>query len=155
MVLLFMIKEDIYFMRKALKEAQKAYEIDEVPVGAVLVDENGKIVAKGYNKKETKEDVTSHAEIEAIRKASKKTNNRRLNNLTLYVTVEPCLMCAGAIISSRIKRVVFGAYEEHTGALLSRIYAHNLENSSIEVVGGILEEESKKLIQKFFKEKRK
>ena len=139
------MKNDIYFMEVALKEAKKAYKIGEVPVGCVLVDQNNKIIAKAYNKKEKLHDVCGHAEILCIKKASKK----------LYVTLEPCLMCSSAIIQSRIKRIVFGAYEPNTGAVLSRIHAFKVENSSCLVDGGILEEDCKKIIQDFFKEKRK
>ncbi len=148
------MKNDAYFMKIALKEALKAYKIGEVPVGCILVDENNKIVAKAYNKKEKLNDVTGHAEILCIKKASKKIGDWRLNNLTMYVTLEPCLMCSSAIIQSRIKRVVFGAYESNTGAALSRIHAFKLENSPCLVDGGVLLEESKNLIQSFFKEKR-
>lgn len=149
------MKNDVYFMKKALKEALKAYKIGEVPVGCVLVDENNKVVSRAYNKKEKLNDVCGHAEILCIKKASKKIGDWRLNNLTLYVTLEPCLMCSSAIIQSRIKRVVFGAYEPNTGAALSRIHAFKLENSSCLVDGGVLENDCKILIQNFFKEKRK
>lgn len=149
------MRNDIYFMEVALKEAKKAYKIGEVPVGCVLVNQNNKIIAKAYNKKEKLHDVCGHAEILCIKKASKKIGDWRLNDLTLYVTLEPCLMCSSAIIQSRIKRIVFGAYEQNTGAVLSRIHAFKMENSSCLVDGGILEEDCKKVIQDFFKEKRK
>ena len=149
------MRNDIYFMEVALKEAKKAYKIGEVPVGCVLVDQNDKIIAKAYNKKEKLHDVCGHAEILCIKKASKKIGDWRLNELTLYVTLEPCLMCSSEIIQSRIKSIVFGAYEQNTGAVLSRIHAFKVENSSCLVAGGILEEDCKKIIQDFFKEKRK
>ena len=103
------MRNDIYFMEVALKEAKKAYKIGEVPVGCVLVDQNDKIIAKAYNKKEKLHDVCGHAEILCIKKASKKIGDWRLNDLTLYVTLEPCLMCSSGIIQSRIKRIIFGA----------------------------------------------
>lgn len=150
-----MIKNDIYFMKLALKEANKAKAIEEVPIGAILVDENLNIVAKAYNKKEILNDVTGHAEILCIKKASKKINDWRLNNLTMYVTLEPCAMCLSAIIQSRIKRIIFGAYESNTGACLSHDKNFELSASNIEIDGGILEQECKEIVVNFFKEKRK
>lgn len=149
------MKNDVYFMKLALKEAGKALKIEEVPIGAILVDENLNIVAKAYNKKEKLNDVTGHAEILCIKKASKKMDDWRLNNLTMYVTLEPCAMCTSAIIQSRIKRIVFGAYEVNTGACLSHEKNFELLNSKIEIDGGVLEEDCKNIIKDFFKDRRR
>ena len=111
-----MEKTKEYFMKEALKEAEKAYEKLEVPVGAIIV-KDGKIIARAYNQKESKTDTTKHAEILAIQKASKKLTSWRLIDCEMYVTLEPCTMCAGAIIHSRIKKVYIGAMDEKTGAV--------------------------------------
>lgn len=142
-------------MKIALKEALKAKEKDEVPIGAVLV-ENGKIIAKGHNLRETSFDPTSHAEINAIRKACKKKKTWRLENTTIYVTVEPCSMCAGTILWARIKKVVYGAKDFKGGALGTTYNLYNVPglNHYPEVVGGILEEQCSEIITNFFKEKR-
>ena len=113
------MEKDIYFMRKALEQAGKAYKINEVPVGAVIV-KDGKIIARGYNKKETRKDSTEHAEINAIKKACKKLNTWRLIGCTMYVTLEPCSMCAGAIIQSRIDRLCIGTMDEKTGSYVKK-----------------------------------
>lgn len=142
-------------MKIALKEALKAKEKDEVPIGAVLV-ENGKIIAKGHNLRETSFDPTSHAEINTIRKACKKKKSWRLENTTIYVTVEPCSMCAGTILWARIKKVVYGAKDFKGGALGTTYNLYNVPglNHYPEVVGGILEEQCSEIITNFFKEKR-
>ena len=128
-------------------------QIDTLTENNKALDLRVQILNKNIEKKDKK--ITSHAEILCIKKASKKLGDCRLNDLTLYVTLEPCLMCSSAIIQSRIKRIVFGAYEPNTGAVLSRIHAFKVENSSCLVDGGILEEDCKKIVQDFFKEKRK
>ena len=112
------------FMKAALKEAKKAYEKMEVPVGCVIV-KDGKIIARAHNQKETKFDTTKHAEILAIQKASKKLNSWRLLDCEMYVTLEPCAMCAGAIINSRIKKVYIGTMDEKTGACCSKLNLFN------------------------------
>lgn len=143
------------FMREALKEAQKAYNKEEVPVGAVIV-KNDKIIARGYNSKEEKNNTIKHAEIIAIEKASRKLSNWRLENCEMYVTLEPCPMCAGAIINSRIKKVYIGALDEKTGACGSVLNLFNYPfNHRVEFKTGILELECKSLLQNFFKELRK
>jgi len=144
---------DIFYMKEALKEAEKAYLRGEVPVGAIIVDGQGEIISRGYNLKESKKDPTAHAEIVAIRKAVKKYNNWRLEDCTLYVTLEPCVMCYGAIVQSRIQKVVFGAYDKKFGVFGSTIDLNelNLFNHKVDAVGGILEEESSELLKKFFK----
>ena len=111
-----MEKNKDYYMKQALKEAEKEYSKLEVPVGAIIV-KDGKIIARGYNQKETKTDTTKHAEIIAIQKASKKLKSWRLINCEMYITLEPCSMCAGAIINSRIKKVYIGAMDQKTGAV--------------------------------------
>ena len=149
------MNQDKKFMLLALKEAKKALLIDEVPVGCVIVY-NNKVVARGYNKREKEQDATSHAEINAIRKASKKINNWRLCDMDLYVTVEPCIMCAGAIMWSRFRRVIYGAKDPKGGALGTSINIFDTPNINHhpEIVGGVLEEECSSIIKNYFKEKR-
>ena len=144
------------YMKQALNEAKKALKINEVPVGAVIVKQ-GKIIARGYNKKEQKQDCTMHAEIIAIKKASRKLNNWRLNDCEMYVTLEPCSMCASAIIQSRIKKVYISARDENAGACGSKINLLNNEQLNTKTEGdfGVLEEESSKLLKQFFKDLRK
>lgn len=146
--------DDIFFMREALKQAQKAYDINEVPIGAVIVKDK-KIIAKGYNQKEKNNDVTKHAEILAIQKASKRLNNWRLNDCTLYVTLKPCNMCTGAIVQSRLSRVVIGTLYESSGATESHGVGVCDFNEKTEVVTGVLEQECQELIKTFFKGLRK
>ena len=143
------------FMKIALKEAKKAYDKLEVPVGAVIV-KDGKIIAKAHNQKETKFDTTKHAEILAIQKASKKLNSWRLIDCEMYVTLEPCPMCAGAIIQSRIKKVYFGVQDEKTGAVGSKLnlFKDFIFNHNVEFESGILKSECQSLLQDFFKELR-
>lgn len=135
------------FMNEALKEAYKAYKKNEVPIGAVIV-KNNKIIARAYNKKEKNKIATHHAEILAISKACKKIKNWRLIDCTLYVTVEPCLMCCGAIIQSRIKKVVYGTSNENYGAV------ELLEKNNIEVEKNVLQNECSLVLQEFFKKRR-
>lgn len=148
------MNENEKFMNEALKEAKKAYNKEEIPVGAVIV-KDGKVIARGYNLKETKINTIKHAEIIAIEKASKKLNSWRLEDCEMYVTLEPCSMCAGAIINSRIKKVYIGTMDEKTGACGSvlNLFEYNF-NHKVEVENGILKDKCKELIQKFFKELR-
>ena len=143
------------FMREALKEAKKALIEDEVPVGAVIVKDN-KIIARAYNMKEQKQDGTMHAEIIAIKKASKKLNNWRLIDCEMYVTLEPCTMCAGAIISSRIKKVYIGTSDPKTGAVGSvlNLFENYVFNHKVEYETNILEKECSDILQDFFKKLR-
>ena len=143
-------------MREALKEAQKAYDKLEVPVGAVIV-KNGKIISRAHNLKETKFDTTKHAEILAIQKASRKLKSWRLLDCEMYVTLEPCSMCAGAIIQSRIKKIYIGAKDPKTGAVGSVLnLLEDYEfNHKVEVETGILEKECEKILKDFFKLLRK
>ena len=139
------------YMKLAIKEAQKAYDIEEIPVGAIIV-KDGKVIARGYNKKETKKDATRHAEIVAIEKASKKLNNWRLIDCEMYVTVEPCVMCAGAIISSRIKKVYIGTSDNRMGAVGSKLnlFEDYIFNHKVEYEKDVLKNECEVLIKKFF-----
>ena len=145
-----------YFMKEALKEAKKAYDRLEVPVGVVIVKEN-KIIARAYNQKEMKNTPIKHAEIIAIEKACKKLNNWRLNDCEMYVTLEPCPMCTGAIINSRIKKVYIGAMQEKTGACGSKVnlIEEYKSETKIDVEFGILQDKCLSLVQDFFKELRK
>ena len=145
-----------YYMKQALKEAEKAYQKLEVPVGAVIV-KDGKIIARAHNQKETKTDTTKPAEILAIQKASKKLKSWRLIDCEMYVTLEPCSMCAGAMINSRIKKVYIGAMDEKTGAVGSvlNLLDDYTFNHKVEVEKGIMEEECQEILKKFFRELRK
>ena len=144
------------FMKEALKEAKKAYDKLEVPVGAVIV-KDGKIIARAHNLKETKYDTTKHAEILAIQKASKKLNSWRLIDCEMYVTLEPCSMCAGALINSRIKKVYIGASDKKTGAVGSvfNLLEDYIFNHKVEYEKGVMEDECEKILKEFFKELRK
>ena len=143
------------FMKEALKQAEKAYDKLEVPVGAVIV-KDGKIIAKAYNQKEEKCDTINHAEILAIKKASKKLGTWRLIDCDMYVTLEPCSMCAGALIQSRIRKVYIGALDEKTGACGSvlNLLGDYKFNHNVEVETGILKDECEDMLKKFFKELR-
>jgi len=143
------------FMKEALKEAKKAYKKLEVPVGAVIV-KDGKIIARAYNQKECKNDTTNHAEILAIKKASKKLNSWRLIDCDMFVTLEPCSMCAGALIQSRIRKVYIGAPDLKTGACGSvlNLLEDYTFNHKVEVENGILKNECESILKSFFKELR-
>lgn len=144
------------FMKEALKEAKKAYDKLEVPVGAVIV-KDGEIIARAHNLKETRFDTTNHAEIIAIQKASKKLKSWRLLDCEMYVTLEPCSMCAGAIINSRIKKVYIGANDEKTGAVGSvlNLFEDYKFNHNVEFEKGILKEDCENVLKDFFKNLRK
>ena len=144
------------FMKEALKQANKAYDKGEVPIGAIVV-KDGKIISRAYNKRETEMKATSHAEIIAIEKACKKLNNWRLNDCDLYVTLEPCPMCAGAILNSRIKNLYFGAYDKKSGAIVSNLNMLDYEfcNHRTNYESEIMKIECEKIIKDFFKELRK
>ena len=146
-----MIKNDEYYIKIAIKEAQKAFIKKEVPVGAVLVKDN-KIIARAHNLIETKNNALYHAEINVINKAIKKLGQKFLNDSILYVTLEPCLMCAGAIQLARIKKVVYSAKEPKFGCLSSQGNAYQTfkGNHNVEIVGGLLEEVTSKMMKDFF-----
>lgn len=141
---------DEYFMRQAILEAKKAYEMDEVPVGAVIVA-NNKIIARAHNLTEKLTDVTAHAEIQAITAASEFLGAKYLNGCTLYVTLEPCVMCGGALYWSQIDKVVFGARDEKRGA--SKL-SESIYHPKTLVTNGLLSEESSALLKEFFAKKR-
>ena len=145
------------YMRAALVEAQIAMDIsDDVPVGAVIVDAKGEIIARGRNERELSKDPTAHAEILAIREAAEKLGDWRLNGLTLVVTLEPCVMCAGAIQAARINKVVFGAWDEKVGASgsLYDLVRDKRLGTEIEVIPGVLEKEASDQLKEFFAKKR-
>ncbi|HOJ77246.1 MAG TPA: tRNA adenosine(34) deaminase TadA [Bacillota bacterium] len=146
---------DISFMREALKEAEVASKLGEVPVGAVIVVDNS-IIARGHNLRELTGDPTAHAEIVAIRKAAEVRKHWRLTDMTLYVTLEPCPMCAGAIVQARIDRLVFGAYDPKSGAAgsLMNILQDKRLNHQLEVTAGILADDCGKILKDFFKDRR-
>ena len=149
------MNKELYFMERALAQAQKAYEEDEVPVGAVLIIDN-EIVAEGHNQPIGTNDPTSHAEINVIRKAAKELNNYRLENSSIYVTLEPCLMCCGAMIHARIENLIFSTKDPKSGAVVSnsRALDFNFTNHKINYSQGLLSEESSKLLKQFFANKR-
>ena len=146
---------DEYWMQKAIQLARKAEAEDEVPVGAVIVKGN-QVIAEGWNRLIQSHDPSSHAEIVAIRNAGQALNNYRLIDTTLYVTLEPCAMCVGAMIHARIKRLVFGAFDPKTGAAGSAIELIQSEkhNHQIEFIGGVLELDCRNMLQAFFRKKR-
>ena len=134
-----------YYMKKAIKQAHKALKCDEVPVGAVIV-KNNKIISQAYNKKEKTKNVTKHAEIIAISRASKKLKNWRLDDCEIYVTMEPCMMCCGAIEQSRIKTIIYGVKNENSG------FTDNLKN--VKIISQVCEDTCKEIVQSFFKKRR-
>lgn len=150
--------DEAYFMLQAIKEAYKARKAKEVPIGAVII-KDGEIIAKGFNKCISLFDPTAHAENIALRKAAKKFKNYRLNNCSIYVTIEPCIMCIGALINARIKRIIFGAFDKKIGACESiyKMAIHKKINHKIEIGGGkekYLSTKCADIIKNFFKEKR-
>ncbi len=147
---------DHHWMMLALEQAEKAASINEVPVGAILVDEHQKIIASAHNQPITQHDPTSHAEINVLRKAAALLENYRLINTTLYVTLEPCVMCVGAMVHSRITRLVYGASEYKTGAVNSRfqLLTENLHNHNIVVTSGVLDAACSDILSNFFKRRR-
>jgi len=149
-------QDDEIWMKKALRLAMRARDLDEVPVGAVLIDSEGKILACGYNLRETQKSPLGHAEILCLDRASRKKDSWRLTGTTLYVTLEPCVMCVGALLQARVQRVVFGAYDPKGGALktLYSLGDDKRLNHQLQILGGVLEAESAQLLKEFFKKKR-
>ena len=149
------MRDEEKFMKEAIRQAKKAYALREVPIGCVIVYE-GKIIARGYNRRNTDKNTTSHAEINAIRKASKKLVDWRLEGCTLYVTLEPCQMCAGAIVQARIDKVVIGSMNPKAGCAGSVLNLLEMDgfNHKVEVERGVLEEECSTMLSGFFKELR-
>ena len=149
------MNSDKNFMKLALEEALKAYQENEVPIGAVLIDEGGNLICGEHNRIEQLSDATAHAEILTLRAASKILKRRRLSNCTLYSTVEPCAMCAGALVLCRVKRLVYGATDSKFGAAesLFNVVNNPALNHQLEVTAGVMEEECRELMQKFFRQK--
>ena len=148
-------KIDERFMREAIRQARKAGALMEVPIGCVIVYE-GKIIARGYNRRNTDKNTISHAELNAIRKASKKLGDWRLEGCTMYITLEPCQMCAGAIVQARVSRVVIGSMNPKAGCAGSILNLLEMEqfNHQVEVTRGVLQEECSQMLSGFFKELR-
>ncbi len=149
------ISPDEHFMQEALKEARKAFDADEVPVGAVIVCKN-RIIARGYNLTERLNDVTAHAEMQAFTAAASYLGGKYLTDCTLYVTLEPCVMCAGAVSLARIDRVVFGAFDPRKGGVgsLYNILRDDRLNHMVEISSGVLEKECSQILSVFFEEVR-
>lgn len=150
-----MYTTDEKFMKEAIKQAKKAYALDETPIGCVIVHD-GKIIGRGYNRRNTDKNTLAHAEIAAIRKASKKLGDWRLEECTMYVTLEPCQMCSGAIVQSRMTRVVVGCMNPKAGCAGSVLNLLQMEefNHQVDLTIGVLEEECSQLMKQFFKELR-
>ena len=149
------MNDDITFMEEALKEARKAYDLGEIPIGAVLV-KDGQIISRHHNRRELDHDATAHAEVLVIREANQLLKRWRLTGCTLYVTIEPCPMCAGAIINSRIDRIVYGSSDYKGGAVesLFNILSHPGLNHEPEVRAGVLADQCSQIMKDFFKERR-
>jgi len=150
------MKKHVEFMKLAIKEAKKAGQMDEVPIGAVLVTDSGDILSLSHNQVITLADPTAHAEISALRQAAQKVLNYRLLGTTLYVTIEPCMMCMGAIVHARVAKVVFGAQDSRWGAAGSLYnFAEEVRlNHRPEIIQGVCQDECRELIQEFFRSKR-
>jgi len=150
-----MSKEDEKFMRAAVEEARKAEDKGDVPIGCVII-KDGQIIAKGYNQREQLNDPTAHAEMIALTAASAAVENWRLHGCTIYVTIEPCCMCAGALVLSRIDRLVYGCDDPKAGAVKSlyNIVQDNRLNHTVDVTCGVLTEDCSELLQSFFQKKR-
>ncbi len=151
-----MPETDEQLMRMALAEAESARDLGEVPIGAVIVDANGDVLAAASNRTITDSDPTAHAEILALRIAARKIGNYRLTGCTLYTTIEPCVMCAGALVNARIERLVFGSHDERFGAVETkfRLCDSDQLNHRMEIVSGVLADECRELMQNFFRERR-
>ncbi len=148
-------EKDLIFMKKALHLAEEAWRQGEVPVGAVVVDGEGQIIGQGYNQSIALLDPTAHAEIVALRQAAKKKKNYRLSGSTLYVTLEPCPMCLGAMVQARIDRLVFGAYDPKNGAVSSIMnFPLDKMNHRFEIEGGLLSQECATILKEFFQSRR-
>lgn len=147
--------DDVQYMRLAIEQAQLAQQRGEVPVGAVIVL-NETVIAKGHNRNLLDHDPTAHAEIVSLRKAAELTKNHRLNGCTMFVTIEPCAMCAGALVHARLARLVFGAFDPKAGAVQSvmQVLNHPALNHRMEVIPGVLADECSALVQGFFRERR-
>jgi tRNA(adenine34) deaminase len=151
-----MFEQDEFWMRKAIEAAEAARNLNEVPIGACLIDEKNELLAIAGNRTITASDPTAHAEILVLREAAAKIGNYRLTETTLYTTIEPCAMCAGALVNARIKRLVFGAHDTRFGAVESvfRLCNTSSLNHQIEIASGVSADECRALMQSFFREKR-
>ena len=151
-----MNEQDEFWMREALRAAREAETLNEVPIGACLIDANGAVLAVAGNRTITRNDPTAHAEILVLRAAAVRLNNYRLVDATVYSTIEPCAMCAGALVNARVKRLVYGAADERFGAVRTHfnICDNELLNHRIEIASGILADECRALVQDFFRKKR-
>jgi tRNA(adenine34) deaminase len=151
-----MLETDEKWMRVALAQAERARDLDEIPIGACLIDEQGDLISTGYNRTISDNDPTAHAEIIALREAAKKIGNYRLPDVTVYTTVEPCAMCAGALVNARVKRLVYGAEDKRFGAVNTHfgIGVSEILNHRIDVVPGVLADECQAMMQEFFRAKR-
>ncbi len=151
-----MTKNDEFWMRVALEAAEKARDMEEVPIGACLIDVEGNLLATASNLTITNSDPTAHAEILVIREAGATIGNYRLTETTLYTTVEPCVMCAGALVNARVKRLVYGALDEQFGAVktLFRLCDHEALNHKLEITSAVLAEECRELMREFFRLRR-
>jgi len=151
-----MFEQDEFWMRKAIEAAVAAENSGEVPIGACLIDKNGKLLAACGNQTITDSDPTAHAEILVLRRAAQEIGNYRLTETSLYTTIEPCAMCAGALVNARVKRLIFGAHDERFGAVESVFQLCNSSslNHQIEITSGVLAEDCRKLMRNFFRAKR-
>tara|TARA_B110000438_G_scaffold300329_1_gene352484 strand:- start:952 stop:1413 length:462 start_codon:yes stop_codon:yes gene_type:complete len=151
-----MKQDHAYWMKQALVQAEKAFKLKEIPVGAIIIKDD-KVIGRGYNQREQLNDPTAHAEIIAITAAANTLEEWRLNDCTLYVTKEPCSMCAGAIINARLKMIVFGCYDEEEGCCgsLYQLCGDPRFKTMVSVMGGVMESQSLSLIKDFFKNRRK
>ena len=151
-----MNEQDEFWMREALRAAREAETLNEVPIGACLIDANGAVLAVAGNRTITRNDPTAHAEILVLRAAAVRLNNYRLVDATVYSTIEPCAMCAGALVNARVKRLVYGAADERFGAVRTHfnICDNELLNHRIEIVSGVLADDCRALMQDFFRKKR-
>lgn len=151
-----MFEKDEFWMRRAIEAAEKARDLDEVPIGACLIDVNGELLAIAGNRTIVSNDPTAHAEILVLREAGAKIGNYRLTETVLYTTIEPCAMCAGALVNARVERLVFGAHDERFGAVESVFQICNTSslNHQIDITKGVLAEECRKLMQDFFRARR-
>ena len=147
---------DIEFMQIALAEAEKARDLEEVPIGACIVSAEGELLASASNRTITNSDPTAHAEILALRAAAEKLGNYRLTGATVYTTIEPCAMCAGALVNARVSRLVFGAHDERFGAVETKFRLCDSQelNHRMEIESGVLADECRRLMQEFFRERR-
>jgi tRNA(adenine34) deaminase len=151
------MEDDERFMRLAIEAAARARQADEVPIGACLVDEAGQLIASGFNRTITDSDPTAHAEIIVLREAAKKIGNYRLTGTTLYTTIEPCVMCAGALVNARVKRLVYAAADERFGAVetLFRLCDNPSLNHRLEITSCVLADECRTIMQEFFRTRRR